>query len=109
MPEDYIARRTAILFNNENSWNIDQQKQNNTWNTLGHVEKYYRSLKSFGAPVDFINEKKEVNKIGDLFTISEIMSSGTGSNQSFIDLFDDKKTDFSKLMKLEIEMMVEAG
>ena len=62
MPEDYIARRTAILFNNENSWNIDQQKQNNTWNTLGHVEKYYRSLKSFGAPVDFINEKKDFSE-----------------------------------------------
>lgn len=51
--------------------------------------------------VDFINEKKEVNKIGDLFTISEILSSGTGSNQSFIDLFDDKDTDFSKLSHIE--------
>jgi hypothetical protein len=60
--------------------------------------------------VDFINEKKEVNKIGDLFTISEILSSGTGSNQSFIDLFDDKDTDFSKLSSIEqMEMNMGRG
>ena len=58
-PADYLARRTAILFNHENSWSIERQKQNRTWNTLGHIEKYYRTLKSFGAPVDFINESKE--------------------------------------------------
>lgn len=48
-----------ILGNHENSWSIERQKQNRTWNTLGHIEKYYRTLKSFGAPVDFINESKE--------------------------------------------------
>ncbi len=58
-PADYTARRTAILFNHENSWSIERQKQNATWNTLGHVEKYYRTLKSFGAPVDFITETKD--------------------------------------------------
>ena len=58
-PADYLARRTAILFNHENSWSIERQKQNRTWNTLGHIEKYYRTLKSFGAPVDFISESKE--------------------------------------------------
>lgn len=51
--------------------------------------------------VDYINEKKEDNKIGDLFTISEIICGGNGSNQSFIDLFDDKDTDFSKLSYIE--------
>lgn len=51
--------------------------------------------------VDYINEKKEVNKIGDLFTISELITSGNGSNQSYIDLFDDKDTDFSKLSYIE--------
>ena len=53
-PADYLARRTAILFNHENSWSIERQPQNRTWNTLGHIEKYYRTLKAFGAPVDFI-------------------------------------------------------
>lgn len=58
-PADYMARRTAILFNHENSWSIERQKQNATWNTMGHIEKYYRTLKSFGAPVDFITEAKD--------------------------------------------------
>lgn len=58
-PAEYVARRTAILFNHENSWSIERQKQNATWNTMGHIEKYYRTLKSFGAPVDFITEAKD--------------------------------------------------
>lgn len=59
-PDDYMARRTAILFNHENAWSIERQKQNHTWNTMAHVEKYYRALKSFGAPVDIINESKDL-------------------------------------------------
>ena len=58
-PKDYLARKTAILFNHENSWNIEKQKQNYTWETLDHVGKYYCALKSFGAPVDFISENKD--------------------------------------------------
>lgn len=27
---------------------------------MGHVDKYYRTLKSFGAPVDFISESKNL-------------------------------------------------
>ncbi|NDW13304.1 beta-galactosidase [Bacteroides sp. 214] len=60
-PADYVARKTAILCNHENAWSIDKQKQNRTWNTEQHIDKYYRSLKSFGAPVDFITEDKELN------------------------------------------------
>ncbi len=60
-PEAYLKRKTAILFNHENAWSISRQKQNSTWNTLDHVEKYYRPLKSFGAPVDFITEDKNFN------------------------------------------------
>ncbi len=58
-PKDYLARRTAILFNHENSWSISRQKQNATWNTMDHVNKYYNQLKAFGAPVDIISEEKD--------------------------------------------------
>ena len=61
-PADYLARRTAILFNHENSWSIERQKQNRTWDTFAHIEKYYRTLKSFGAPVDFVSEQKELTE-----------------------------------------------
>jgi beta-galactosidase len=58
VPADYKARRTAVLYNFENAWSIERQKQNSTWDTYGHVDKYYRTLKSMGAPVDFITEAK---------------------------------------------------
>lgn len=58
-PSDYLKRKTAILFHYENAWSIDRQKQNKTWNTMKHVGHYYKALKSFGAPVDFIDERKE--------------------------------------------------
>ena len=57
-PETYLKRKTAILWNPENYWSIDRQKQNATWNTFAHVDKYYRTLKSYAAPVDFISEEK---------------------------------------------------
>ena len=58
-PKEYTARKTAILFNFENSWSIERQKQNRTWNTLDHINHYYKALKSFGAPVDFVYEDKD--------------------------------------------------
>ena len=61
-PDYYLARKTAILFNHENSWSISRQKQNRTWSTLGHIDKYYRTLKSFGAPVDFITENADFSE-----------------------------------------------
>lgn len=61
-PKSYTDRQAAILVNHENSWSIERQKQNKTWNTWEHVEKYYRPLKSFGAPVDFITEDKDFSK-----------------------------------------------
>ena len=33
-PTDYTNRQAAILFNHENSWSIERQKQNRTWNTF---------------------------------------------------------------------------
>ena len=36
-PADYLARHTAILFNHENSWSIERQKQNRTWDTFAHI------------------------------------------------------------------------
>ncbi|WP_304255945.1 beta-galactosidase [Phocaeicola plebeius] len=61
-PETYLKRKTAILWNPENYWSIDRQKQNATWNTFAHVGKYYRTLKSYAAPVDFISEEKDFSQ-----------------------------------------------
>lgn len=56
LPEDYRKRKTAILFNHENIWGMEQNKQTTEWNSLKHIMKYYKPLKSFGAPVDFIKD-----------------------------------------------------
>ena len=61
-PESYEKRRTAILFNHENSWEMEQNKQTTEWDTEKHIDKYYDALKNFGAPVDFIDERADFSK-----------------------------------------------
>jgi beta-galactosidase len=62
LPANYLARRTAILLNYENIWGMDMNKQTNQWNSMDHVMKYYKPLKSFGAPVDFIVDSMDFAK-----------------------------------------------
>lgn len=59
VPEKYLKRRTAILYDPDNTVAINQNKQTVLWNTEGHVLKYYKALKSFGAPVDFIRDSMD--------------------------------------------------
>lgn len=61
-PAAYEKRRTAILYNHENTWEMQRNKQNITWDTEKHIDKYYNALKNFGAPVDFIDERDDFTK-----------------------------------------------
>ncbi len=61
LPPGYMARKTAILFNPVNVMAIDQNRQTTEWNTTDHFLKYYKALKSFGAPVDFIRDNADFN------------------------------------------------
>jgi beta-galactosidase len=56
VPADYTNRKTAILYDPDNTAAINQNKKTWIWETEQHVLKYYKALKSFGAPVDFIRE-----------------------------------------------------
>ncbi|MFC0877756.1 beta-galactosidase [Saccharicrinis sp. FJH2] len=56
VPELYLERKTGILYDPDNTVAINQNKQTILWNTEQHVLKYYKALKSFGAPVDFIRD-----------------------------------------------------
>lgn len=58
-PLSYEKRRTAILYNHENAWEIGRNPQTTEWNTERHINKYYDALKNFGAPVDFIDERPD--------------------------------------------------
>ena len=55
-PADYARRRTGVLFNHENVWGMEGNKQTTEWDSLAHVGKYYKPLKAFGAPVDFVRD-----------------------------------------------------
>ncbi len=61
-PAAYAARRTALLYNFENRWDMDNHKQNIRWDTMGHLFKHYRALKRLGCPVDVITEDKDFSK-----------------------------------------------
>ncbi|WP_370458794.1 beta-galactosidase trimerization domain-containing protein [Dysgonomonas sp. 520] len=56
IPKDYAARKTGILYNPDNRWEMEYQPQTNQWRFMGHIYKYYRILQSFVAPVDIIDE-----------------------------------------------------
>jgi beta-galactosidase len=61
-PAAYAARRTALLYNVENRFDLDNHPQTNRWNTMAHVLKYQRALKALGAPVDVITEDKDFSR-----------------------------------------------
>ena len=56
LPKSYLQRKTGILFNSDNVQAINLNKQTSEWNTEGHFMKYYKAVKSFGAPVDFVRD-----------------------------------------------------
>ncbi len=62
MPEKLAARSTAILWNLENYWSIDRQKQTFQWDTWNYPIKFMEIAKSFGAPVDVIPETADLSK-----------------------------------------------
>lgn len=62
MPEALTARSTAILWNLENYWTIDRQKQTWQWDTWNYPVKFLDIVKSLGAPVEVISEKGDLAK-----------------------------------------------
>ena len=62
MPEKLAARSTAILWNLENYWTIDRQKQTYQWDAWNYPVKYMQIARSLGAPVDVIPESADFSK-----------------------------------------------
>jgi len=62
MPAKLAARSTALLWNVENYWSIDRQKQTGQWNTWDYPVKFLKTAKSLGAPVDVIQETADLSK-----------------------------------------------
>lgn len=62
LPKEYLQRKTGILFNSDNVQAINLNKQTTEWNTEAHFLKYYKALKSFGAPVDFVRDTMDFDQ-----------------------------------------------
>jgi beta-galactosidase len=62
MPEKMAARSTAIVWNLENYWSIDRQKQTVQWDAWNYPVKFLEIAKSLGAPVDVIPETADLSK-----------------------------------------------
>lgn len=61
IPGKLASRSTAILWNLENYWTIDRQKQTWQWDTWNYPVKFLEIAKSFGAPVDIIPETADLS------------------------------------------------
>jgi len=59
MPKEYLARKTALLYNQDNIWETEVQKQTFQWNEISHITKCYSALKSLCVPVDIIGEDRD--------------------------------------------------
>jgi beta-galactosidase len=62
MPEKLVERSTAIVWNLENYWTIDRQKQTFQWDAWNYPLKFMEIAKSFGAPVVVIPETADLSK-----------------------------------------------
>jgi len=61
MPAEYAARKTAIVYNQDNVWETQIQPQTFQWNERKHIAKYYNAVKLLTAPVDFVSDDKDLS------------------------------------------------
>lgn len=62
MPARHAARRTALLYNVDNRFDLDNHPSTTRWNTMDHIFRYYRALKTMNCPVDVITEDQDFGK-----------------------------------------------
>ena len=60
LPPALARRKTALLIDYSNQWDIANHKQTSRWNTQEHWLKYYRAAKSFAAPVDVVTADRDL-------------------------------------------------
>jgi beta-galactosidase len=60
-PAKLAARKTALLWNYDNYWSLERQKQTDQWDTRRFFQNYLEIAKSFGAPTDIVYEKDDLS------------------------------------------------
>jgi len=61
MPAEYAGRKTAVLYNPDNVWETEVQKQTYQWNEIGHITRIYSNLKTLCVPVDIVGEDRDLS------------------------------------------------
>ncbi|QJB31929.1 beta-galactosidase [Chitinophaga oryzae] len=61
LPGKLAKRSTAILWNLENYWSFDQQRQTRQWDTWNYPIKFLQIAKSFGAQADVVPETADLS------------------------------------------------
>jgi beta-galactosidase len=59
VPASLSSRKTAFLWKQDNLWEMQASPHTKAWDTWQHYYTYYGSLKSMGAPVQFVRETDE--------------------------------------------------
>ncbi len=60
MPSELLRRRTAIILDRDNRYELGFQPQTSQWHNLHHIYRYHNALTSFGAPVDIVNSAADL-------------------------------------------------
>ena len=60
-PAKLAARKTALLWNYDNFWSLERQKQSNRWDTKRFFQNYLEIAKSFGAPTYIVYEQDDLS------------------------------------------------
>ena len=61
-PAERAARRTGLMYEMSNHWEMENQKQTPQWKTLAHAQKYHNILKKMSCPVDVIGENADFSR-----------------------------------------------
>lgn len=57
----HAARKVALLWNQDNLWDLLTYPHTVQWDTWGHVYRYYLAAKQCGSQVDFVTEDQELD------------------------------------------------
>jgi len=60
-PAKLESRKTALLWNYDNFWSLERQKQTNEWDTRRFFQNYLEIAKSLGAPTDILYENDDLS------------------------------------------------
>jgi beta-galactosidase len=61
MPAKLKAHKTALLWNYDNMWSLDNQRQTTQFDFRSFFQKYEELAKSLGAPVDILYENDDLS------------------------------------------------